>query len=147
MFCGCYTIPQAVSAIILATVLYVVTRPQKLYDIPSTLLTHTFAFKSEGELDRVPKNKLWTRGVFTMETLRKLWREDQVLTPELIINFLLHLNIIAQIFDTESGEMQFFMPSALVCAPDDFLIVLEVRSDSVLVCFIGGYSPRGLLNV
>ena len=82
-----------------------------------------------------------------METLRKLWREDQVLTPELIINFLLHLNIIAQIFDTESGEMQLFMPSALVCAPDDFLIVLEVRSDSVLVCFIGGYSPRGLLNV
>ena len=77
--------------------------------------------------------------------LRKLWREDQVLTPELIINLLLHLNIIAQIFDTESGEMQFFMPSALVCAPDDFLIVLEsaVRSDSVLVCFIGGYSDQG----
>ena len=29
------------------------------------------------------------------------------------------------------------MPSALVCAPDDFLIVLEVRSDSVLVCLWG----------
>ena len=125
---------------------YVVTRPQKLYDIPSTLLTHTFAFKSEGELDRVPKNKLWTRGVFTMETLRKLWREDEVLTPELIIKFLLHLNIIAQIYDTESGKVQFFMPSALVCAPDDFLIVLEVRSDSVLVCFEGGYSPRGVFS-
>ena len=125
---------------------YVITRPQKLYDIPSTLLTHTFAFKSEGELDRVPKNKLWTRGVFTMETLRKLWREDQVLTPELIITLLLHLNIIAQIYDTESGEMQFFMPSALVCAPDDFLIVIEVRSDSVLVCFEGGYSPRGVFS-
>ena len=125
---------------------YVVTRPQKLYDIPSTLLTHTFAFKKGGDLHHVPKDKLWTRGVFTMETLRELWREDQVLTPELIIKFLLHLNIIAQIYDTESGEMQFFMPSALVCAPDDFLIVLEVRSDSVLVCFVGGYSPRGVFS-
>ena len=28
---------------------YVITRPQKLYDIPSTLLTHTFAFK-KGEI-------------------------------------------------------------------------------------------------
>ena len=108
---------------------YVITRPQKLYDIPSTLLTHTFAFK-KGDLHRATKDKLWTRGVFTFETLRELWREDQVLTPELIITLLLHLNIIAQIYDTESGEMQFFMPSALVCAPDDFLIVIEVRSDS-----------------
>ena len=39
-----------------------------------------------------------------METLRELWGEDQVLTPELIILFLLHLNIIAQIYDTESGK-------------------------------------------
>ena len=124
---------------------YVITRPQKLYDIPSTLLTHTFAFK-KGDLHRATKDKLWTRGVFTFETLRELWREDQVLTPELIITLLLHLNIIAQIYDTESGEMQFFMPSALVCAPDDFLIVIEVRSDSVLVCFEGGYSPRGVFS-
>ena len=74
---------------------YVITRPQKLYDIPSTLLTHTFAFK-KGDLHRATKDKLWTRGVFTMETLRELWGGDQVLTPELIILFLLHLNIIAQ---------------------------------------------------
>ena len=125
---------------------YVVTRPQKLYDIPSTLLTHTFAFKKGGDLHRMSKNKLWTRGVFTMKTLRELWGEDQVLTPELIVKFLLHLNIIAQIYDTESGEVQFFMPSALVCAPDDFLIVLKVRSDSVLVCFEGDYSPRGVFS-
>ena len=125
---------------------YVVTRPQKLYDIPSTLLTHTFAFKRGGDLHRASKDKLWTRGVFTFETLRELWGEDQVLTPELIITFLLHLNIIAQIYDTDFGKMQFFMPSALVCAPDDFLIVLEVRSDSVLVCFQGGYSPRGVFS-
>ena len=124
---------------------YVITRPQKLYDIPSTLLTHTFAFK-KGDLHRATKDKLWTRGVFTMETLRELWGGDQVLTPELIILFLLHLNIIAQIYDTESGKMQFFMPSALVCARDDFLIVLEVRSDSVLVCFEGDYSPRGVFS-
>ena len=125
---------------------YVVTRPQKLYDIPSTLLTHTFAFQRGGDLHRATKDKLWTRGVFTFETLRKLWGEDQVLTPDLIISFLLHLNIIAQIYDTESGEVQFFMPSALVCAPEDFLIVLEVRSDSVLVCFEGDYSPRGVFS-
>ena len=126
--------------------LYVVTRPQRLYDIPSTLLTNTFAFKKEGELHRDSKSLLWTRGVFTMDTLRKLWGGEQDLTPELIITFLLHLNIVAEIYDTESGEEQFFMPCALVCAPDDSLLVREVRSDSALVCFEGGYSPRGVFS-
>ena len=149
MFCGYYTIPQgSIRYYPDDSTLqnYVVTRPQKLYDIPSTLLTHTFAFKKGGDLHRATKDKLWTRGVFTFETLRELWGEDQVLTPELIIILLLHLNIIAQIYDTESGEVQFFMPSALVCAPDDFLIVIKVRSDSLLVCFEGGYSPRGVFS-
>ena len=67
---------------------YVVTSPQKLYDIPSTLLTHTFAFKKEGEPDYVHKKKVWTRGVFTMGTLRKLWGQDQDLTPERLFPFL-----------------------------------------------------------
>ena len=124
---------------------YVVTRPQKLYDVPSTLLTHTFAFK-KGEPDYVSKKKVWTRGVFTMETLRKLWREDQDLTPELIVTFLIHLNIIVQMHDEESGEEPFFMPSALVCAPDDYFIDAKVSVDSTLVCFNGGYSPKGVFS-
>ena len=126
--------------------LYVVTRPQRLYDIPSTLLTNTFAFKKGGELHRDPKDILWTRGVFTMDTLRKLWGGEQDLKPDLIIAFLLHLNIVAPMYDTESGEEHFFMPCALVCAPDDSLLVREVRSDSALVCFKGGYSPRGVFS-
>ena len=126
--------------------LYVVTRPQRLYDIPSTLLTRTFAFKKGGELHRDPKDILWTRGVFTMDTLTKLWGGEQDLTPELIIAFLLHLNIVAPMYDTESGEEQFFMPCALVCAPDDSLLVREVHSNSALVCFKGGYSPRGVFS-
>ena len=126
--------------------LYVVTRPQRLYDIPSTLLTRTFAFKKGGELHRDPKTMLWTRGVFTMDTLRKLWGGEQDLTPELIIAFLLHLNIVAPMYDTKSREEQYFMPCALVCAPDDSLIVLEVRPDSALICFKGGYSPRGVFS-
>ena len=124
--------------------LYVVTRPQRLYDIPSTLLTRTFAFKKGGELDDDLKKKLWTRGVFTMDTLRKLWGGEQDLEPKVIIAFLLHLNIAAQIYDTKSGEEQFFMPCALVCAPDDSSF--KVRSDSALVCFEGGYSPRGVFS-
>ena len=125
---------------------YVVTRPQRLYDVPSTLLTHTFAFKKEGEPDYVPKKKVWTRGVFTMETLRKLWGQDQDLNPELIATFLFHLNIIVQMHDEECGEELFFMPSALVCAPDDYFIDAKVSVDSTLVCFNGGYSPKGVFS-
>ena len=125
---------------------YVVTCPQRLYDIPSTLLTHTFAFKKEGEPDYVSKKKVWTRGVFTMETLRKLWGQDQDLNPNLIVAFLIHLNIIVQMHDEESGEELFFMPSALVCAPDDHFIDAKVSVDSTLVCFNGGYSPKGVFS-
>ena len=126
---------------------YVVTRPQKLYDVPSTLLTDTFAFKKEGELNYGPKKMVWTRGVFTMETLRKLWGQDHDgLTPELIVAFLTHLNIIVQMCNEESEEELFFMPSALVCAPDDYFIDAKVSVDSTLVCFNGGYSPKGVFS-
>ena len=124
---------------------YVVTRPQRLYDVPSTLLTHTFAFK-KGEPNHDLKELVWTRGVFTMETLRKLWGQDQDLTPDLIVTFLIHLNIIVQMHDKESGEEPFFMPSALVCAPDDYFIDAKVSVDSTLVCFNGGYSPKGVFS-
>ena len=126
---------------------FVVTSPMKLYDIPSTLLIHKFAFKKKGELDYDLKRKVWTRGLFTMGTLRKLWGQDQDLTPELIVAFLTHLNIIVQMpYDEKSGEKPFFMPSALVCAPDDCFANAKVCVDSVLVCFNGGYSPKGIFS-
>ena len=61
-----------------------------------------------------------------METLRKLWGQDQDLNPELIATFLFHLNIIVQMHDEECGEELFFMPSALVCAPNDYFIDAKV---------------------
>ena len=123
----------------------VVIGPQKLYDVPSTLLTRTFAFEKEGELDRQSKNKVWTIGVFTMGTLRKLWGQDRDFTPELIVAFLTHLNIIVQMPDNDkSKEKQlFFMPSALVCASDEDA---NVSFDSALICFNIGYPPKGVFS-
>lgn len=124
---------------------YVVTSPQKLYDVPSTLLTRTFPYKKEGELNYSSKKMVWTRGLFTMETLRKLWGQDKDLTPELIVSFLVHLNIIVQMDDPKSKDL-FFMPSALVCARNDYLVDTKVSADSTLVCFNGGYSPKGVFS-
>ena len=123
---------------------YVVTSPQKLYDIPSTLLTRTFAFKKGGETDYYSKEIVWTRGVFTMGTLTKLWGRDQDLTPDLIVTFLIHLNIIVQLDDKESRK--FFMPSALVCAPNKHIKDEKVYFDSTLVCFNDGYPPKGVFS-
>ena len=126
---------------------FVVTSPMKLYDIPSTLLIHTFAFRKGGDLNLVLKRKVWKRGLFTKGTLSKLWGKDQDLTPELIVAFLTHLNIIVQMpHDDESGEKPFFMPSALVCAPDDYFASAKVCVASALVCFNGGYSPKGIFS-
>ena len=120
---------------------YVVTRPQALYDIPSTLLTDTFAFKNV-ECYKSVKDMVWTRGVFTMDTLRRLWNKDQDISPDMVIDFLLHLNIIARIQDEEEGE-KFFMPCALVCAAPENSSKRVVQEDSVLVCFKCKYTPKG----
>ena len=121
---------------------YVVTRPQALYDIPSTLLTDTFAFKNV-ECYKSVKDMVWTRGVFTMDTLRRLWNKDQDISPDLVIDFLLHLNIIARIQDEDEGG-KFFMPCALVCAaPENISSKRVVQEDSVLVCFKCKYTPKG----
>ena len=123
---------------------YVVTRPQALYDIPSTLLTDTFAFSKNVECDGHVKDMVWTRGVFTMDNLRRLWNKDQDVSPDLVIDFLLHLNIIARIQDEEEGK-KYFMPCALVCAaPENNSKRLHVvQKDSVLVCFKCKYTPKG----
>ena len=121
---------------------YVVTRPQVLYDIPSTLLTDTFAFSKNVGLYVSVKDMVWTRGVFTMDTLQRLWDKDQYISHELIIDFLLQLNIIARIQDEEEGE-KFFMPCALVCAAPGNSSKRLVQEDSVLVCFKCKYTPKG----
>ena len=120
---------------------YVVTRPQALYDIPSTLLTDTFAFSKNVECYGSVKDMVWTRGVFTMDTLRRLWNKDQDISPDLIIDFLLHLNIIARIQDKK--EEKFFMPCALVCAAPENNSKRLVQKDSVLMCFECKYTPKG----
>ena len=121
---------------------YVVTRPQALYDIPSTLLTETFAFSnSVAECDQSVKDMVWSRGVFTMDTLRRLWNKDHYISPDLVKEFLLHLNIIAQIQDEE--EEKFFMPCALVCSVPEKNSERQVDNDSVLVCFKCDYTPKG----
>ena len=121
---------------------YVVTRPQALYDIPSTLLTDTFAFSKNVECYGSVKDMVWTRGVFTMDTLRRLWNKDQGISPDLVIDFLLHLNIIARI-QNEGEEDKYFMPCALVCAAPENNSKRLVQKDSVLVCFKCKYTPKG----
>ena len=137
---------------------YVVTNPQLLYDAPSSLLTRTFAYKKGAECDGAHKDKLWERGVFTESTLRKLWEKKQDLAPDLLIAFLLHLNIIAQIGYNELDVRKFFMPSALVCARSeeeedgqavekkDGQAVKKRTKGSALVCFKAGYSPKGMFS-
>ena len=128
---------------------YIVTNPQVLYDAPSSLLTRTFAYKTEAECDGADKDMMWRRGVFTESTLSKLWEKKQDLAPGLLIAFLLHLNIIAQIGHDEPGDRKFFMPSALVCARSekkDGEAVEECANDSALVCFEAGYSPKGMFS-
>ena len=125
----------------------VVIGPQKLYDVPSTLLTRTFAFEKEGELDHTSKEMVWTRGFFTMGTLRKLWGQDRDFTPELIVAFLTHLNIIVRMpraHGDDSGEELFFMPSALVGASNED--TKEVSPDSALICFNIGYPLKGVFS-
>ena len=123
----------------------VVIGPQKLYDVPSTLLTRTFAFEKEGELNYAHKKMVFNRGVFTIGTLRKLWGQDQDFTPELIVAFLTHLNIIVQMpHGDDSGEELFFMPSALVGASNED--TKEVSPDSALICFNIGYPPKGVFS-
>ena len=123
----------------------VVIGPQKLYDVPSTLLTRTFAFEKEGELDYTSKKMVWNRGVFTMGTLRNLWGQDRDFTPELIVAFLTYLNIIVQMpHGDDSGEEMFFMPSALVGASNEDN--KEVSCDSALICFNIGYPPKGVFS-
>ena len=69
-------------------------------------------------------------------------------SSELIVAFLTHLYIIVQMRDEEPEEEScFFMPSALVCAPDDYFIDAEVSVDSTLLCFNAcGYSPKGVFS-
>ena len=121
---------------------YIVNSPQVLINAPTQLLAETFAFK-KGDLHHVGKQEVWTRGVFTKTALRKLWKDEE-LTPDLLLSFLLHLNIVAPLQEEET----FFMPCALVCAPESGSsdTRMSLRKDSALLCFRGGLTPKGVYS-
>ena len=148
---------------------YVVISPKILYDIPSFLITRTFGFETTLVPHYDVKKRMQTRGIFTMKTLRELWTEqdyDPLLTPDLLVAFLLHLNIIAELdwsvdntmeSDTESelvhtelvtekDRRKFFMPSALVHCFSSSNEDGDIKDDSALICFEGGYTPNGVFS-
>ena len=65
------------------------------------------------------KRYMFRKGLFTESTFKKLWEKNHDLKHDLFLRYLLHLNIIAELPVTRSGDRKFFMPSALVCAPSD----------------------------
>ena len=143
---------------------YVVISPKLLYDIPSFLITRTFGFGKAPVFHYDDKEEMQNRGVFKMKTLRKLWTEQEdygpLLTPELLVAFLLHLNIIAELDwwsvgnameqdterVTEEDRRKFFMPSAIVHCNSSSNEDDPIEDDSALICFKGGYTPNGVFS-
>ena len=149
---------------------YVVISPKMLYDIPSLLIARTFGFGSTVVSNHEDKVRMRASGIFTMQILRELWTEQDyssyglLLKPELLVAFLLHLNIIAELDwstdntmeqdtekVTEQDRRKFFMPSAIVhCSSssnEDVPIEdVPIEDDSALICFKGGYTPNGVFS-
>ena len=126
----------------------VITHQQLFFNIPTKLITSTFALKKRRiqVSDQSCYDMFYDKGFFTMHDLNKLWEKEKAhLTSEQLVALLQHLHILAP-FVQENGTRGYFLPCVLKHAPQQCSITHSSIVDPLLVSFACGFKPNGMFS-
>ena len=120
----------------------VIKEPQYIFDKLTELIIDTFTFEG---VDSHTYDEFSTKGIFSLDTLKKLSTESNVLTKDKLSNLLEHLHIIAPI-KVDGKVVKYFVPCALTHAE----LPPDTQSEAVIppicVTFESGYCPKGMFG-
>ena len=117
----------------------IIIQPSVIFEAVSELITNTF---TQGNVDRPEIKAFETLGLFKRDTLKRIFKKHQdklQISCDAFLALLKYLNILGPVHDP---NYDYFLPCALVHAPDD-PDPTEIHSDPLLVLFNGGFVPKG----
>ena len=119
----------------------VIIQPSVIFEAVSELITNTFARENVAR----PELKAFeTLGLFKRGTLKSIFVKHQdklKISCDAFLALLKYLNILGPVHDP---DYDYFLPCALVHAPDP--PPSEIPSDPLLVLFKGGFVPKGIFS-
>ena len=120
----------------------IIIQPSVIFETVSELITNTFAREN---VDRPEIKAFETLGLFKRDTLKSIFKKHQdklQISCDAFLALLKYLNILGPVHDP---DYDYFLPCALVHAPDD-PDPTEIHSDPLLVLFNGGFVPKGIFS-
>ena len=120
----------------------IIIQPSVIFEAVSELITNTF---TQGNVDRPEIKAFETLGLFRRDTLKSIFKKHQdkhQISCDAFLALLKYLNILGPVHDP---DYDYFLPCALVHAPDD-PDPTEIHSDPLLVLFKGGFVPKGIFS-
>ena len=120
----------------------IIIQPSVIFEAVSELITNTFAREN---VDRPEIKAFETLGLFKRDTLKSIFKKHQdklQISCDAFLALLKYLNILGPVHDP---DYDYFLPCALVHAPDD-PDPTEIHSDPLLVLFNGGFVPKGIFS-
>ena len=124
----------------------VICDPQVIFDKITHLITRTFMF--EECQDAYASDSFRLRGVFPTRVINDASHHSQeLLTCSKLSQLLVHLNIIAPIYDDGINVIEYFIPCAL-CHADEVPSmednIFPLSLPHLLITFKCGYVPKGI---
>ena len=120
----------------------IIIQPSVIFEAVSELITNTFAREN---VDRPEIKAFETLGLFKRNTLKSIFKKHQdklQISCDAFLALLNYLNILGPVHDP---DYDYFLPCALVHAPDP-PPSSKIHSDPLLVLFKGGFVPKGIFS-
>ena len=122
----------------------IIIQPSVIFGAISELIISTFTDKNVGanEIDVFQQY-----GLFNSKRVETIFNNNintSDLSFDVFLALLNHLNILGPSHDSELGD--YFLPCALVHAPDADTLPYEIPLDPLLVVFKGGFVPKGVFS-
>ena len=120
---------------------FIIVKPRVIVKAVSELITNTFICEKVSNPQKMDFKNL---GLFKRNTLEQIFKNYRnELQIHVFLTLLEHLYILGPVHDPKFGDYDYFLPCALVHAPDD---PSEIALDPLLLVFNGGVVPKGVFS-
>ena len=123
---------------------YIIVKPDVIFKAVSKLITNTFTREKALNPEVMDFKRL---GLFKRNTLEDIFTDyhsELQINCDVFLALLEHLNILGPVHDPEFSDYDYFLPCALVHAPEP--LSSEDQLDPLLVLFKGGFVPKGVFS-
>ncbi len=122
----------------------IIKEPQVLFNKVTELILETFL--SSASIPQNQQDSFCKRGILEASVFKNLLSENDKITPDQFLKFLLHLRVAVSITD-KKGVLKYFIPSVLNHVEKSSSDILDSVVAPLAITFKLGHCPKGLFGM